>query len=81
MSRRKFLCLDCKVDTGKIGEFYFLQTDTWLKVVGSIKGMLCVACLENRLGRKLNKADFTLCTINGFRHGFKSKRLVERLTS
>ena len=78
-SRSKWLCLDCKVDTGKIAEHYFIQTDIWMKIVGSNKGMLCVGCLETRLGRKLTSFDFTACTINSPKYEAKSSRLLERL--
>lgn len=80
-SRRKFLCLDCGVDTGKIGEFYFIKTELWLKIVGAIKGMLCIGCLEKRLGRMLCKRDFTDATINNPRFVSKSQRLMSRLTA
>ena len=81
MCRRKFLCLDCGVDTGKISEFYFIKTELWLKLVGTIKGMLCIGCLEKRLGRVLRKADFTEATINSPRFVSKSQRLMARLTA
>lgn len=76
-SRRKFLCLDCGVDTGKINEHYFIKTDLWLSVVGSKKGMLCVNCLQNRLKRPLVKSDFTNSYINSPRFEPKSQRLME----
>ena len=78
-SRRRFLCADCGVDTGKIGEFYFLKTKLWLTVMSSIYGMLCVGCLESRLRRKLAKEDFTDATINNSKYGSKSQRLCSRL--
>jgi hypothetical protein len=78
-SRRKWLCLDCCVDTGKANEHYFINTDLWMKVVGSIVGMLCVGCLETRIGRQLNKSDFPDVTINSPKHGNKSQRLLSRL--
>ena len=79
--RNKFLCLDCGVDTGKLGEHYFVNTELWLSVVGSAKGMLCIVCLENRLGRKLVASDFTNCYINNIKHGTKSVRFIDRLSS
>lgn len=79
MSRRKWLCLDCNVDTGHISEHYFIKTDVWMKVVGSNKGMLCVGCLEKRLGRKLNCNDFTLCYLNDPRTNNMSDRLRSRI--
>jgi hypothetical protein len=80
-SRRKFLCLDCRIDTGKIHEHYFIQTPLWMKLVGSNQGMLCVGCLELRLGRKLIASDFTNASINTASHEAKSQRLMERLTT
>lgn len=80
-SRRKFLCLDCGVDTGKICEFYFLKTELWLKIAETIKGMLCIGCLEKRLGRKLCRHDFTSASINNPRFVSKSQRLMDRLTA
>jgi hypothetical protein len=80
-SRKKFYCLDCGVDTGKIGEFYFIKTELWLKVVGTTKGMLCIGCLEKRMERRLCKTDFTSATINNPRFVPKSQRLMDRLTA
>ena len=80
-SRRRFLCVDCGVDTGKIHEYYFIHTQLWLSVMPSIKGMLCVADLEKRLGRKLTAWDFTDATVNNPCYEPKSQRLMERLTA
>ena len=74
------MCLDCGVDTGKICEHYFVHTELWLSVVANIKGMLCVGCLERRLGRKLVRKDFPKVTINNPRYEAKSDRLMKRLT-
>ncbi len=79
-SRRKFLCVDCSVDTGKLGEFYFLKTPLWLSVMPGGNGMLCVGCLENRLGRRLTPSDFASnIYINAPGFGAKSHRLLSRL--
>jgi len=78
-SRSKFLCLDCKVDTGKIYEHYYLKDEVWLSVVTTKIGMLCVHCIENRLGRLLHRNDFTICSINTAKHEPKSARLMNRL--
>lgn len=80
MSRRKFMCLDCSIDTGKIHEHYFIHTPLWISVVGNSSGMLCVGCLEKRLGRKLTSTDFPDVTINNPRFEPKSQRLMERLS-
>ena len=79
MSKRKFLCLDCNVDIGKIFEHYFIHIELWLSLVGTNKGMLCVGCLEARLGRQLTSADFTPASINTPNHEPKSQRLMQRL--
>lgn len=78
-SRKRFLCIDCHVDTGAIYEHYYINLETWLSVVGSKTGMLCIGCLEKRLGRKLNKVDFTDCTLNNPKFTKQSIRLSNRL--
>lgn len=81
-NRRRFICLDCGQDTGLMKEFYYVNLDLWLSVMESKAGMLCIGCLETRLGRKLRKSDFTDASINDLRHGSgKSNRLVARLTT
>lgn len=54
-------------------EFYFVHTELWLSAAGSKNGMLCVECLETRIGRKLNKADFTNAFINKPNFGHSAK--------
>ena len=78
-NRRKFLCLDCRVDTGKILEHYFINTDLWLSVVGSKTGMLCIGCLEGRIKRRLQPSDFPIVTINNPKLTSMSMRLLDRL--
>lgn len=78
-SRKRFLCLDCGVDTGKIGEHYMLIDETWaLTGLGSI-GMLCVLDVEKRIGRNLVPADFNSSYLNRARTGIISMRLKERM--
>jgi hypothetical protein len=80
MSRNKFKCLDCKVDTGKIGEHYMLKDKVWLSVVSSKKGMLCISCLEVRLKRRLTYKDFNDSHINKIFSGKKfSNKLLQRM--
>jgi hypothetical protein len=80
-SRKKFLCLDCKIDTGKLGEHYMLIDETW-KLTGLGKfGMLCIEHVEQRIGRKLTASDFNTSYLNNYRTCIKSARLVERMTS
>lgn len=80
-SRKRFLCMDCKTDTGKAGEHYMLKDSVWLAVVKDNKGMLCIGCIERRLGRQLSALDFNDSYINkpgGFAP-FMSMRLLARL--
>lgn len=79
MSRRKFLCLDCGSDTGRIYEHYFIDTTLWLLVVRSKEGMLCIGCLEKRLGRELRPEDFPKVTINDPKYSSQSDRLRARV--
>lgn len=78
-SRRKFLCLDCKIDTGRIGEHYMLIDATW-RLTGLGKyGMLCIEHVESRIGRKLRPADFNNSYLNRPRTGILSQRLKDRM--
>ncbi len=78
-SRRKWLCLDCGIDTGKIGEHFFLNNDVWPLTGLGHKGMLCVEDIEKRIGRLLVPADFSDAYINRLNFGFKSDRLISRM--
>lgn len=80
-SRRRFLCVDCGVDTGKIHEHYFVHTELWLRVMPSTTGMLCIGDFEKRLGRQLMSSDFTNATVNSPKFEAKSQRLMSRLTA
>ena len=80
-NNKKWLCLDCNVHTGDIYEHYFVNTSLWLSVVDSKNGMLCIGCLENRLGRMLKRSDFTDASINNPKHSKQSLRLKNRLDS
>jgi len=74
MSNR-FLCRDCRIDTKEIKEYYMIDNSIWHRY-GTV-GMLCIGCIEYRLGRELGKADFTLAPVNYT--GKKSSRLTSRL--
>lgn len=77
------LCLDCKVNTFKIHEYYMVEDAIWEAAVPDTQeqeGKLCIGCLERRLGRELKAADFTPYPINTARK-IRSARLTERLHS
>jgi hypothetical protein len=58
--RDRFFCADCGECTFCTGEYYMVSNALWaaagMKPDG---GMLCLACLECRIGRKLTGDDFT----------------------
>ncbi len=53
-------CMDCNVNTSIIHEHFMLEPDLWAEVVDPSErfGMLCVGCVETRLGRVLEPLDF-----------------------
>jgi len=84
-----FECTDCGKNTSKINEYYMVHDSVWgaanmetnaafeqgLTNIRRPDGMLCVGCLENRLGRQLTPADFTDAEVNRWR---ASDRLKSR---
>lgn len=75
------LCKDCGTDTDL--EYYMVHNYLW-KIAHNNKyedGYLCVGCIEERLGRQLNKEDFTNYPINDINYWEKSERLKSRLTN
>jgi hypothetical protein len=53
-----FRCVDCGED--KNGEYYMVANEVWATSgLAPNGGMLCLACLERRIGRLLVSRDFT----------------------
>lgn len=77
-NRRRFLCLDCGIDTSKAREYYMLKDEVWLPVAPKT-GMLCVLDVEKRLGRRLDAADFNDSYLNTSKKYERSTRLLERM--
>lgn len=73
-----WFCLDCNEHTGEINEYYMVHDALWVVNVPEYHGMMCIGCFEDRLGRKLEKEDFTDCPLNQMRQN-KSPRLMNRL--
>jgi hypothetical protein len=70
-------CGDCLVDVIEIGERYMVHDAVW--PIEPDGGVLCVGCLEKRIGRRLNARDFTDCL--GNRGAWpQSERLRSRMT-
>lgn len=76
-----FKCQDCDVCTNDLDEYYMVRDDIWPLAPNG--GMLCIGCLEARLGRELNAADFKPCMLTDMvragQPGF-SARLRDRAT-
>jgi len=66
------------VNTRRIKEYYMVRDAVWIAARGPLLGMLCIGCLEARLGRRLVPDDFASVPLNTGR-GHRSARLLERL--
>lgn len=76
-----FSCMDCGVDTQEIEEYYTLHNRIWYSITQRTcgRGMLCLGCVEHRLGRSLTRDDFQDgVPIN---EGFwpRSERFIDRM--
>jgi hypothetical protein len=71
------ICLDCRAQT-LFAEYYMVHEALWHQANPAADGMLCVGCLEERIGRMLTSADFIDAPINN-PHDRKSDRLISRL--
>jgi hypothetical protein len=75
-----FICVDCSVNTSDLGEYYMVQNLVWQQVgMTPDGGMLCIGCLESRLGRCLGPDDFVDAPINYVGWSYKSDRFLDRL--
>jgi len=73
-----FDCAACSVNTLHIKEYYMVTDEVWNAAWPTGRGMLCIGCLEDRLGRQLTSDDFTDAPINQGYFGY-SERLRQRL--
>lgn len=73
-----WLCRDCGIHTGVTGEYYMVRDELWDEF-GCGHGMLCIACLEQRMGRILIPQDFTNAPINNGSLTYRSDRMVSRI--
>jgi hypothetical protein len=83
-------CADCGVGCHSINESaYMVTNELWalawppekIKPWHNMPGqqVLCIGCLESRIGRRLTAADFTQCPLNGDDGYKRSKRLRDRM--
>jgi|JI10StandDraft_1071094.scaffolds.fasta_scaffold80465_3 hypothetical protein len=78
VSVRDPFCTTCDVNTMEVGEYYMVDHALWNRY-GVGKGMMCIGCLEDRLGRELVSSDFSDVPINTMDTDLRSKRLKARL--
>jgi hypothetical protein len=58
-----------------------MVTNELWEQAGAVDGHLCIGCLEKRIGRTLNSADFTDALINDPTDPWNTDRLTNRLES
>lgn len=63
MAKTKMDCADCGVNTVRVGHYYMVHNYVWAESDAG-KGLLCLDCLEARLGRPLEAEDFTSAPVN-----------------
>lgn len=74
--KAKWDCVDCDANTSY--EHYFVKNEIWCGLAKMTEvGMLCIGCLELRIGRILKPEDFTDAHINNP----KTHPMTERLRS
>jgi hypothetical protein len=83
-------CADCEIGTATIREMYIVRDDVWEQAWagrrkpwhGKIPGqeILCIGCLESRIGRTLVKSDF-IVPVKVRNDGSISDRMYDRLTT
>jgi hypothetical protein len=53
-------CLHC----GSVTEAYMLENEVWHEVHESKRGLICLPCFEEKLGRNVRITDFTNAVVN-----------------
>ena len=72
-----WLCEDCGKDcfVGNV-DYYMVKHDIWHKYgLGESRGMLCMSCIEERIGHKLTKDDILDCPLTRHYNPYTSKIL------
>lgn len=80
--RDEFPCHDCGLLTAPVDgpdEWYTVLDTVWEHADADEGSILCVGCLEARLGRRLRHADFVAAALNTPNYGRHSQRLLSRL--
>lgn len=77
------ICADCGMKTIDSNEYYMVTQSCWARAgMKGRSGMLCIGCLESRLGKQLTPQNFAECPLN-WRNvlvpNYSSPRLLSRL--
>lgn len=72
-------CADCRVQT--LSHEYYMVKDAVWRAGAREHELLCIGCLERRLGRMLMARDFTSCPVNQEEDRMRSPRLQHRLAN
>lgn len=71
---RGWKCNSCGKDCSKNEKDYYMLTHKlWKKIHPKISGMLCMDCVEEKLGRKLIASDILICPLTVFGNPYTSK--------
>ena len=83
MEQERFMCQDCGHDTREMGERYMVHEDIWETAIaaGGYAYMLCMGCLEGRLGHRLTSGHFMGVGCNYASFSFHSLRLRRALVA
>lgn len=78
------ICIDCGEDTDTSNSYYMVQDQLWQQAVPDPEEannhVLCLPCLERRLGRELNALDFIEAPVNKPDH-VRNQLLLKRITT
>jgi hypothetical protein len=76
-----FKCSDCGECTQCMDEYYMLKDEVWHSAITarSKPSILCIGCVESRIGKLLTKDDFAPVPLNEMPFWPRSERLKTRL--
>jgi len=57
-------CCGCGVNIHEAHEYYHVHNGVWAEAGACKRSLLCIGCLEDRLGRELTRADFSDAGVN-----------------
>lgn len=80
--RDEFPCHDCGLPTAPCDgpdEWYTVHDAVWRAGALGADSIVCIGCLESRLGRRLHPGDFLTAPLNDPDYGNHSPRLRNRL--